>query len=47
MVVSDNVNTVANEICLRFFILLLLANAYLLGAMRGGIGLGKLHLIPL
>jgi len=31
MVASDKVNTVANEICLRFFILFLPANAYLLG----------------
>jgi hypothetical protein len=36
MVVSDKVNTVTNVIFLRVFILFLPANAYLLGAMRGG-----------
>jgi len=36
MVVSDKVNTVANDICLRVFILFLLANGLLLGVMRVG-----------
>ncbi len=46
MVVSDKVNTVANDICLRVFILFLLAKLIAWGH-AGGIGLGRLHLIRL
>src|SRR6185369_3860823 len=46
MGVSDKVNTVANEICLRFFILFLRRMLICLGH-AGGLGLSKLHPIPL